>query len=150
MDRARVGRGAFKYLMMMAFATTATFGALTFGERPADLSPSAKAVARVPSQLDLKAKPHVLPIECWDKLSAVTVPPSTKWVRITGRVCEGPVVGLDAILVTNETNHTVATIFPLDHGLTTDLVPLVEGRNELTFSIAREGGPVVGHLTLEH
>jgi hypothetical protein len=147
MNRQRVAQGAFKYLMMIAVALTGTFGAFVFGERPTAVAVTKAKAKRRPAQLDPAAKPHVLPLECWDKLTQVKVPPGTKWVRITGKVCGGA-VGLDEIQISNQTNHFEATIFPLGDGLTTDLVPLHEGLNQLTFTIAHEGGPSLGHLDL--
>ena len=146
MNRTRVAPGALKYLILIACAVTATLGAFVFGERP--LEPGAPAATKLaPAASVAKAKPAVLPIRCWDRLESHAVPASAKWVRITGKICEGA-VGLDGIVVTNQTTHSVATIFPLEDGLTTDLIALRDGSNELTFTIARPEGPVSGKLVL--
>ena len=150
MNRDQVRRDALKYVLFATLGTTAVFGAFVYGARPGAPEAPAKNVAPTSVKaVDAATRPFVLTIPCWDKIEKVELPPpGTRWLRITGKVCGHANVDLDAVAITNETNHYAATIFPSGGALTTDLIGLTPGTNDLQISIAGDNGRVVKHLAL--
>lgn len=84
---------------------------------------------------------NVLKLACWDKSDQKDRKTGARWIRLTGRDCGG---GADAerIAVRNLSNGFSATVFPTQgrQGLTTDFIPLREGRNQIQILVGRENG----------
>lgn len=74
---------------------------------------------------------NVVKLPCWDKGSDARNSTSARWIRLTGKTCNGAVAS-EHIVVRNLSTGYVATIFPTGkYDLTTDFIPLREGKNEI-------------------
>jgi hypothetical protein len=143
MDRTHLRRQALTYLTAAALALTLAFAVFVIDAKPPAREPAARPAAS-DALADDSSRAYVVHVPCWEKTASITPPPpGTRWVRLVGKVC-GKSVDLDAVSVTNDTNHYLATIFPSAGQLTTDLIQLAPGANDLRISVDH----VVQHVAL--
>lgn len=87
---------------------------------------------------------NVMKLACWDKSDQKDRTTAARWIRLTGRDCGGD-ANAERIVVLNLNNGFSATVFPTQGklGLTTDFIPLREGRNQIQILVDRDGGAKV-------
>ena len=159
MDLHQIRYALLKLTLFLMLGTTWVFSSFIFATRPDDsatdsFSSLVRLPASLPSQLPAIAEisrlnqtlPGVFlpapklnePIEmntvkvgCWDGKDRSVKSTSARWIRLTGKTCQGH-HDADQVVVRNLTNGYTATVFP-NHasGLSTDFIPLQAGRNEI-------------------
>lgn len=161
MDRHQARKSLLKAVIVGLVVSTWIFTSFILSTRPeqaqtalqsADaLSKLARLPASLPSQLPggvfSAAKPvaaaqmEILELPCWDKQESDVLDSGSRWLRLKGRTCHMPVLG-DSMTVRNLTNGYLATVFNSERPgeLTTDYIPLQEGKNDILVRFETEPG----------
>jgi hypothetical protein len=161
MDRNQVRFALLKISLAVLAGTTWVFSSFIFATRPERTGTDAlSSLVRLPASLPTQL-PNALPsmgllqpttkplpairmdamaVPCWDKVEKSDMETSSRWVRLTGKACQ-TVAALDGVTVQNMANGYMATVFaPAEGELTTDFIPLNEGKNEIRIRFATEPG----------
>ena len=156
MDRYQVRYALLKVSLLALGACTWVSWSFIFSMRPEEseasvLTDLVRLPASIPQQLPLVVAPgRVLPeviamnevkVPCWDRSESADHSTLARWVRLTGKACLTTNDHNDEITVRNLTNGYVATVFPTQNKtLTTDFIPLRNGRNEILIRFNQGAG----------
>jgi hypothetical protein len=159
MDRNQVRFALLKLSFAVLAATTWLFSSFIYATRPEEqgvdaLTTLVRLPASLPAQLP-EALPNLLApttkplpairmdalaIPCWDKLEPKEHETPSRWIRLTGKPCQ-TAASAEAIRVQNLANGYVATVFTQGAAdLTTDFIPLENGKNEIIIRFETEPG----------
>jgi hypothetical protein len=165
MDRQQIRWALLKISFVAVCASTWVFVSFVFGSRPEELAedtemnPIATLVrlpaslpTQLPSQLPkilgapLKGtdpiRMDVVKLGCWDRTAEREQTVGARWVRLTGRPCQGS-AELESIRILNQSNGYQGTVFTGERDqMTTDFIPLQEGPNNIIFQISQADGVV--------
>lgn len=126
-------------------------------EQDGQQAPLSKLV-RLPASLPLRkvfeppvkaqepVRMDVVDLPCWDK----TIQPPTsqkslgRWIRITGKACSADEESVESVMVSNDSNGYMATVFSAQSGvMTTDFIPLETGKNEIRIRFVQPSGAAI-------
>lgn len=164
MDRSQVQFAVLKITLAVLAGTTWLFTSFVFSTKPSAAPESAlTSIVRLPASIPSGIQENffassgrqtepvrmdVVDVSCWDGLSPEEQPVKSRWVRLTGRSCLGG-TRAEQIQVKNLSNGFEATIFPSGpQALTTDFIPLQEGKNEILIRFESEAGAAVENRML--
>ena len=155
MDRNQVRMALLKISLVVLTASTWVFSSFIFATRPEEadgdaLTALVRLPASLPSQLvapEVKTpdpiEMDVVKLACWEKSEETEQSTSARWIRLTGKHCHGGGLS-ENVVVRNLTNGYSATVFPTQaHGLTTDFIPLQDGRNDILIRFEQAPGVAV-------
>lgn len=139
-----------KVTLLVLAGSTWVFWSFVFSTRPETAAEDAlESLVRLPASLPQQIpgmstlpstrandpiEMDVVRIPCWEKSSSPQIDTSARWIRLTGRRCQGEAAAplADSVSVRNLTNGYVATVFPMQNrNMTTDFIPLQSGHNEI-------------------
>lgn len=165
MDRQQIRLALLKISFLTVCATSWIFVSFIFDTRPeeAALEPETNPIsalvrlpASLPAQLPAQLpkilgapvkgidpiRMDVVKLGCWDGATAREQTVAARWVRLTGRPCQGS-AELESIRILNQSNGYQGTVFAGERDLmTTDFIPLQEGPNNIVFQISQADGVV--------
>lgn len=158
MDRLQMQAALLKITLVVLVGTSWLFVGFLFDSRPEvktmdALTTLVRLPASLPSSLPenvFSASRPVDPIRmdvfelpCWDKTSSQPQSVSSRWIRLRGIPCEAD-KNTAKIFVKNLSNGYEATVFSSKgDALTTDFIPLQEGKNQIEIKVEGAPGAIV-------
>lgn len=108
---------------------------------PSQLPDSLPGVFAPTIKINEPIEMEVVKVPCWDKSDDGDQETSARWIRLTGRPCQLSHGSEDQVSVRNLTNGYSATVFANQaSGMTTDFIPLREGKNEILIRFEQTPG----------
>lgn len=142
MDRNQVRYALLKITALVLLGTTWVFWSFVYSTRPEQASNAnpLEALIRLPASLPEQLAPttkvlppidmNVLAVPCWDMKDGAQRDTGARWIRLTGKACH--VDGnAENVSVRNLSNGYAATVFAAADAMTTDFIPLQNGKNDI-------------------
>lgn len=162
MDLHQLRYALLKVTLVILFGSSWVFWSFIFATRPENtavdpINQLVRLPASLPSQIPTQL-PRVfqaasrapeavrmdsVQVPCWDRSAPTDYHMDAKWVRITGGACQTDVPA-DQITLENTANGYLGTVFSMGQGaLTSDYIPLQEGKNEIQLRFKPTAGAVI-------